>query len=112
MFLCTSDLQPSKEGHLGYHHNRGFQILGLPPSRNYRFQEQTGTKDQPGQWLYLAAYRLRQHRQLSRNQPKDHCIQRIRDSITSSLGLLETYPRRKQRMGHIHLYTAWKEPLL
>lgn len=112
MFLYSSDILPGKKGYLGQHHNRRFSFLRLHSRSDHPLEEQARAQDQPGQWLYITTNRLRQHRQPCRNQPKDHCLLRIRNSIPSRLGLLTTYPRRKQRIRYIHQYTAWEEPFL
>ena len=112
MFLYSSDILPGKKGYLGQHNNRRLSLFRLHSRPNHPLKEQAGAKDKPSQWLYIATNRLRQHRLPSRNQPKDHCIQRIRNSIPSCLGLLTSYPRRKQRICYIHQYTAWEKPFL
>lgn len=112
MFLHSSNLQPSQKGHLGLDNNRRVQIFRLYTRRNSSFQKQAGTKDKPGQWLYIATNRLRQYRQPRRNEPKDHCLLGICDSISCGVGLPSAYPRRKQRLCDFHFYPEGKESLL
>lgn len=112
MFLHTSYLFTSEESHLGLNNNRRVQVFRLHTRRDSTFQKQAGVKDKPGQWLYIATNRLRQYRQPRGYEPKDHCLLGICDTITSRLGLSSAYPRRKQRIRHLHQYTAWEEPFL